>query len=99
MVELTNKTKFEQKQKELKCVKDIYTGEKIVDWTKEFEDMCVYLDCPKCEWIPDNEDDIISYSPKKYSYYLSLQSSLPQFEYQVVYQCPNCNTLFKVNVN
>jgi len=69
------------------------------EWTEKFEKMTVDGECPSCEWCPDSDDDIISYGPKKYSYYLSLQSSFPQYEYDVVYECPKCETLFKITVD
>ena len=65
------------------------------EWTEKFEKMIVEFECPKCGWAPDCDDNVISYGPKKYSHCLSLLSSFAQHTWCEIYECPNCNTLFK----
>jgi predicted RNA-binding Zn-ribbon protein involved in translation (DUF1610 family) len=79
---------------ELKKLKTVEESN-LVEWTEEYKKMVVEYDCPKCDWEPDCEDDVIAYGPKIYSYHLSLLSSLPQYTWCEIYKCPNCGTLFK----
>jgi len=70
----------------------------LVEWKKEWNDMVVDDECPNCNYIPDCDDTVISYSSKKYSYHLSLLSSFPQYTWIEMHKCPKCDTLFKVDV-
>lgn len=82
------------KKSDIKMLEDF--DNHLIEWTEEFEKMIIENICPKCEWEPDCGDYIISYGPKEYSYHLSLLSSFPQYVWAEVYECPNCNTVFKV---
>ena len=79
---------------ELKKLEDL-PQDHLVEWTDEFEKMMVEFECPKCGWSPDCNDNIISYSPKIYSYHLSMLSSFPQYTWYEIHKCPKCSTLFK----
>ena len=76
---------------------DIEENYPYVEWTKEFENMDVEVVCPKCEWEPYDCNTIISYGPKKYSYYLSLLSSFSQYVWEEIHECPECLTIFKTD--
>ena len=69
--------------------------EPLLEWTEEFEDMMVEDVCPKCGWVPDCDDHVISYGPREYSYVHSLLSSFPQYIWSEIYSCPECSSIFK----
>lgn len=66
------------------------------DYSEEFKKMIADCECPECNWFPDCADYIISYGPKKYSYLLSLESSFSQYTWCEIYECPECETIFKI---